>query len=153
MTSEDIQDLADKKQRKELLESFVEQIATNKTLREQFKYKLRETSAEHRSPSLKSFWTLAHVVYNDYEDTLAITKTLFEIVFAMYDDYSERITKIEKEIQSIAENTGTNLSKVKTDVDQLKETVGPKINAVIQPFANLQKEEERKKRSGADMLV
>lgn len=153
MTSEDMKDLADRKLRQEVLERFVEEITTNKIHREEADRNMEVASARSQSASVRGLWNLAYIVYDKHEETLMITKAIFEVVFAIFDGYSERIAKIEKEMQTIAENTGTDISKVKTDVDQLKETVGPKVNAVIQLFANLQKEEERKKKNGEKMVV
>lgn len=152
MTSEDINDLADKKGRQELLDSFIEKIAEIRVRAEEAHH-LRETSSQHQAASIKGLWALAYIAHNDREEMLTVTKTLFEVTFAMFDDYSEKITTIEKEIQAIAEKSGTNLSKMQTDVEQLKETLGPKVNAVIQLLANLQKSEERRKTGEAGMVV
>jgi hypothetical protein len=114
-------------------------------------YKLQLETADSRgdSTAMRAFYTSAIISGSQYFETMDLLDGLTAIVY----DLNDGIRKLDKTVQNIAEKTGVDISNVKADVDELKETVGPKINAVIQLLANLQKEEERRKKNGEPMLV
>jgi hypothetical protein len=149
MTSKEIREIADKNLRQKVSDFLVQEIATNKAHREQIKKCMQEDSAHLSSASLNGLWSLAYIVYDNNEDMLTTTQVLFESVFAIFDDYSERMVNIEKKIQTIADNTGVDLSEMKTQVAKIKEAV----EAPIYKYVKTQQENEEKRKKLEDELL
>lgn len=155
MIPESIRELSDRKLREEARKYFIQQLAFYEELIKNAANGVKK-GIQYQSESEKKTWYLDYFMRVQHAKTLQIFQGLFEAIFEMYDDYSMKLTQIEKNIQSIGEKAGVDFSKMKTDVEQLKETVGPKVNALIQLLAKLRKEEKKRKRkqkNGEFMLV
>ncbi len=144
MTDEDMTDLEDKKGRQEVLDGFTNEIATTR-LHVKEAHQLREKSTVYQAASLKGLWALAYMLHNSHEDMLTVSKTLFEIVFSMYDDYCERIAKIQKEIDAIAENTDTDITKVTAEIHALRETLPQTLAKLNEQLKGSPVEEKKQK--------
>ena len=62
-------------------------------------------------------------------------------------------TTIERNLKTIGEKTGVDISKITKEVDDLKTTILPSVKGMVHLFDNLKEQQERTKENGEDMIV
>jgi hypothetical protein len=144
---------SEKEGREKVKGYFNGKIASTKERINEYQLKAQTTESRNESPAMKAFYVSTYIASSQYVETLEILGGLIDTLFDLNDDIRAKISKLDKNVQNIAEKTGVDISNVKTEIKDLQETVGPNIKAVIQLFANLQKEEEKRKKNGEGMVV
>jgi len=144
---------SEKEGRTKIKEYFTRQIAFTKDRMNEYESKFQTTDSRNESTAVKAFYASVHITCIQHIETLTILDGIVDSLFVLMDAVGGKMLKLDKTVQNIAEKTGVDISNVQTDVKELKETVGPNVKAVIDLFANLQKEEERRKKNGEKMIV
>ena len=144
---------SEKEGRETVKEYFNRKIASTKEIVNEYKLKSQTVESRNESTAMKAFYASIHISCIQHVETLEILGALVNSLFDFSSDLRARISNLDKTIRNIAEKTGVNISDAKKDIKDLQETIGPNIKAVIQVFANLQKEEERRKKNGDVMIV
>jgi len=144
---------SEKEGREIVKDYFARKIAFNKEQLYEYELKSKTANDRNESPAMKAFYVSTHISCIQHVETLEILGGLIDTLFDLSSDLRVKISNLDKTIQSIAEKTGVNISNAKKDIQDLQETIGPNIKAVIQLFANLQKEDERRKKNGEVMIV
>ena len=144
---------SEKESRAEMKRLFAATIATTTDLANDYKLKAETTASRNESTTMKAFYASTHIACSQHVDTLKLLGALVDSLLGFSDKVNAKISDLDKTVQNIAEQTGVKITNAQKDITELKETVGPNVKAVIQLFANLQKEEERRKKNGETMIV
>lgn len=144
---------SEKEGRAEVKRLFATSIAYATELANDNKLKAQTTDSRNESTAMKAFYASGSITYSLHVETLKLLSALIDSLFDFSDKINAKISNLDKTVQNIAEQTGVDITNVQTDIKELKETVGPNVKAVIQLFANLQKEEEKRKKNGETMIV
>ncbi len=142
-----------KEARAKIKRYLTERIATTKERMNDYDLKIQTADSRNETQTMKVYYASAHIGCIQHYETLKILDVLLDSLLDLSEKTRAKILNLDKTVQNIAEKTGVDISTVQTDIKELKETVGPNVKAVIQLFANLQKEEERRKKSRETMIV
>lgn len=144
---------SEKRGREKIKEIFKGKIARAKERTNEYDLKAQTTESRNESTTMKAYYVSAYLASSQHVETLELLDYFMDTLFDLKDGLRTKIWKLDKSVQNIAEKTGVDISNVKTEIKDLQETIGPNVKAVIQLFANLQKEEERRKKNGVVMVV
>jgi Mg2+ and Co2+ transporter CorA len=144
---------SEKEGRAEMKRLFATGIATTTELANDYKMKAQTTNSRNESTTMKAFYASVHIACSQHVETLKLFDALIDSLFDFTDKIKAKIANLDKTVQNIADQTGVDITNVQKDITELKETVGPNVKAVIQLFANLQKEQDRRKKNGETMIV
>ncbi len=111
--------------------------------------------------SLKSRWVWGNrrsmlLMFKGTVEMIALDQDNILELYGYVDKLNHAVLSLNDTMQRNQGKTSKELaafSKLDKDVEQLKDITGPKITAVIQFFANLQKETEQRKKNGEGMVV
>jgi hypothetical protein len=144
---------SEKTPREKIKEIFKEKIAYAKEQTNQYYMKGQTTETRNESVAIKAFYVSAQFASSQHVETLELIGFLMDTIIDLNGDLRTKVWNLEKNVQNIADKTGVDISNVKTEIKDLQEAIGPNVKAVIQLFANLQKEEEKRKKNGETMIV
>lgn len=138
--------------KKDTKKYFTERIAVARVRASEHEYLMKNTSRS-TMPSMRNIFAIGVIMEEHYAEIMELLNGVMDAVFSLNDEFEKKSSELEKAIECISEKTGVDLSSLKTDVDAIKETVGPRISAVIQLFADLKKNEEKRKANEGKSIV